>query len=72
MIDSRTLNVSQILGFKNPEKFERFVPIDNEQVWFNLMDRKTKEIVNTKAMTLNDADKKNKVIRDTNYAWVRA
>ncbi len=73
MIDSRTLSVAQILGCRQCGNFDPFVPIGKEeQLWFVLVDSKSKKIANKKAMTLAQADLKNVRISDTGFAWVRA
>jgi len=77
LLGSQTLNPRQALNFSGYESFPRFAPLENEQVWFTLVDLKSKEAVKVKgkvkkaAMTLSDADEKNKKISDTGFAWVR-
>ena len=72
LLGSQTLNPQQAINFCNCESFRPFVPVDkNEQVWFHLMDRKTGEIVKKVAMTHEQADYKNAIIRDMAFAWIR-
>ncbi len=73
LLGSKTLTPRQAINFCNYESFQSFVPIDkSQQVWFQLVDRKTHDIIKPKvAMTHTQADSKNEKISDMGFAWVR-